>query len=93
MRDKGDRAVWVVAGCLFEVSFRAGTSVRWSYPKPASGATLLSEDIRGDRHHFRFRAEAPGALAGAVRLWFRCEPSGRPVEVEVLIAPEDLAGS
>jgi len=90
VHDEGDPSVWVVAGCLFEVSLPAGASVRWRYAHSASEVKFLSEEIRGDRHHFRFRAEAPGALAGSASLQFRCDPPGRPVEMQVLIAPESL---
>ena len=84
--------VWAVAGCLFEVSLpeRAGSSWHWADPPP--GVTLLGESVRGDRRHFRFRAEADSAAAGAVTLRFRGRTDVGAVvlrSVTVGVAPEE----
>lgn len=77
----------VVAGCLFEVSLpeREGMSWRWAESQPA--VTQLGESVRADRRHFRFRAEAPGAIS----LRFRTETEERGTStrmVAVSVAPE-----
>ena len=78
--------LWVVAGCLFEVSFPAeGEPWRWAGHEEAM-VTLLAEDRRGGDDHFRFRAEAPGE----VELTF-VRDFDTPVTVTVHIAPEHLA--
>ena len=77
--------LWVVAGCLFEVSFPAdGEPWRWS--GDIAAVTLLAEEGRGGDHHFRFRAEA----AGPVDLVFT-HGNDPPATVAVRIAPERLA--
>jgi hypothetical protein len=85
-------ALVAVAGCLFEVSLPERQGVSWSLAEPqAGGATLLSESVRGDRRHFRFRAEAEAAVAGGVSLRFRTESAERGISirvVEVPVAPE-----
>ena len=84
---EAEGVLWVVAGCLFEVSLPAASGP-WRWANPCPEVTLLSEDDRGavPRHHFRFRAEAPGEVelrfAGA---------APEPVPVAVRIAPERLA--
>ncbi len=83
--------LWAVAGCLFEVSLpeRAGASWHWADPPP--GVTLLGESVRGDQRHFRFRAEAESATAGAVNLRFRGRTDAGAVvlrSVTVGVAPE-----
>jgi len=80
-------AVWVVAGCLFEVSLPAGGGRRWRWAGPAEEVTFLADDVRGRRHHFRFRAEAAGADADAVVLAFHRD-DGDERSVHVRIAPE-----
>ena len=90
MLDGGDVAVWVVAGCLFEVSLPLDATPRWRLESPGPGVTLLAEAVRGDEHRFRFRSEAAAAAAGAVELRFRRGDLERSVVVRV--APEaDLA--
>ena len=75
--------LWVVAGCLFEVSFPTDGGP-WRWAESRAEVTLLAEDRRDGHHHFRFRAEQPGR----VELLF----SGpEPVTVTVHIAPERLA--
>ena len=72
--------LWVVAGCLFEVSLPDG-GWRWTNARPE--VTLLGEDGREGRSHLRFRAEAPGSVV------LRFERDGaRPRLVSVRIAPE-----
>ena len=90
MLDGGDVAVWVVAGCLFEVSLRRAGTPPWRLESPGPEVTLLAEAVRGDEHRFRFRSEAAAAAAGAVELRFRRGDLERSVVVRV--APEaDLA--
>jgi hypothetical protein len=77
----------VVAGCLFEVSLpeRHGMSWRWAEGQPE--VTQVGESVRGGRRHFRFRAEA----AGAVSLRFRAETEERGMStrmVAVSVSPE-----
>ena len=84
--------VWVVGGCLVVVSWpeRAGTS--WHLADPPPGVTLLSESVRGEERHFRFRAEADGARTGRVSLRFRALTEQRGMvlrSVDVRVAPED----
>jgi hypothetical protein len=85
-------ALVAVAGCLFEVSLPEGDGASWSLAEPQVGqATLLGESVRGDRRHFRFRAEAEAAVAGRVSLRFRTESAKRGMSirvVEVPVAPE-----
>ena len=93
--DSNEPALVVVAGCLFEVSLpeRAGSTWHWADPPP--GVSLLGESVRGDRRHFRFRAEAAAADAGSVSLRFRTETAKRGMSirvVEVLVAPEQAPG-
>ena len=62
--------VWVVEGCLFEVTLpAAGSTSPWRWiPRPE--VTLLDDGVRGGSHRFRFRAEAAGSAAGYVPLRF-----------------------
>lgn len=83
--------LWAVAGCLFEVSLleRPGGSPWEVSPQPE--VTLLAEAVRGDGHHFRFRAEAAAAVAGEVHLRFRSMTAEGAVlvrQVVVRVAPE-----
>lgn len=83
--------MWVVAGCLFEVSLpeQGGSAWRWANPGPE--VTLLAEEVRLGEHHFRFRAEAPGADAGQVELRFDDSGNTRAEEAVVVhIASEHL---
>ena len=84
--------LWVVAGCLFEISLPAAPSGRWRWTNRTSGVTLLAEELRHAQYHFRFRAEADGALAGVVPLRFRSDDGDESeVGVAVKIAPERLS--
>lgn len=89
-------ALLVVAGCLFEVSLPECDGVSWTLAEPGGEeATLLGETVRGDRRHFRFRAEAGAAVAGRVALRFRTESAQRGMSirmVEVPVAPEQAPG-
>ena len=69
--------LWVVAGCLFELSFEEPVS--WLGPDPA--VTLLADEERDGRWHLRFRAEQPGEAV------LRFREAGA---VTVHIAPERL---
>ncbi|HVL93138.1 MAG TPA: alpha/beta fold hydrolase [Acidimicrobiales bacterium] len=80
-------ATWVVAGCLFEVSL-PGSGWRWVGPSPA--VTLVGEDRRDGRHHFRFRAEAPGS---AVLVYTGGYGGGGERSLVVRIAPESTGGA
>ena len=62
--------MWVVAGCLFEVSLPSAGTAPWRFESPGPEVTLLAEAVREEEHRFRFRAEAAGAAAGAVELRF-----------------------
>ena len=93
MQGEAEPSVWVVAGCLFEVALPTAPGGRWCHLGPVPEVTLLSDDVRESRHHFRFRAEAAGTVAGSVSLQFRREPAGRRVQVQVLVAPEQVAGT
>ena len=90
MVDFGDAGgvLWVVAGCLFEVSFPTDGGGGWRWANPGRGVTLVAEEGRQGRYHFRFRAEAVGAEAGAFPLRF----TGRPTDGEVVVhvAPERI---
>jgi hypothetical protein len=68
--DSVEPEIWVVAGCLFEVSLPDGGACPWRWRNPSPDVTLLGEGIRGTARHFRFRAEASGAKAGTVQLRF-----------------------
>jgi hypothetical protein len=84
--DAADPLLWVVAGCLFEVSLPEGAGGPWRWPDPPAHITLLAEGVRDGRRHLRFRAEA----AGEVELRF--SRPGSELVVTVRIAPEvDLA--
>ena len=76
MLEAFEAPVWVVAGCLFEVSLRDRSE--WMNPGPE--VTLVGEGFRGSTRHLRFRAEAPGATAGDVELRF-----GRGGEVRCVV--------
>jgi hypothetical protein len=79
--------LWVVAGCLFEISLPGGA---WRWTNEGPEVTLLGHGVRGGREHLRFRAEAPGAKAGAVKLRFERDGAGAPSRsVAVRIAPEE----
>ncbi len=83
--------VWVVAGCLFEVSLPAHGDTRWRWANPGPEVALLAEEKRHEEHRFRFRAEAAGANAGQVELRF--EDGGTPGAEETVVvhvAPEHL---
>ena len=95
-RDAVEPVLWAVAGCLFEVSLpeRAGASWQWADPSP--GVTLVGDTVRGDQRHFRFRAEAEGAVLGEVSLRFRGQTTERAVllrSVVVHVAPEEDPGT
>lgn len=86
--------LWVVAGCLFEISLPAPESGRWRWTSPSPHVTLLAEGLRQSQQHFRFRAEAAGAVTGAVLLRFRSDDGGVTEHgVAVKIAPERLTSS
>jgi hypothetical protein len=72
--------VWVVAGCLFEVSLPSGN---WRGSGTHPEVTLLAEEHRETGHHFRFRAEVPGEVT------LRFEGDGTRTVI-VRIAPEHL---
>jgi hypothetical protein len=76
--------LWVVAGCLFEVSIPVSGGP-WQWNNPSAAVTLLAEEDRDGQRHFRFRAEAPGEVA----LWFG--GAGHTASQTVRIAPEKLA--
>ena len=83
--------VLAVAGCLFEVSLpeRQGATWAWSGHQPE--VTALGESVRGERRHFRFRAEPAAAGAGSVALRFRTVTEERGMTtrmVVVRVAPE-----
>lgn len=82
MVEAEEPAVWVVAGCLFEVSLAEPGDPPWEWHGREPRVTLLASALRGPHRHFRFRAEG----AGDVDLRF----GGRDVErtVAVRIAPE-----
>ena len=91
-QDPGEPVVIAVAGCLFEVSLPERDGMSWTpvAPEPEE-ATLVGESVRGNRRHFRFRAEARAAVAGKVSLRFRTESAERGMSmrvVEVQVAPE-----
>lgn len=85
--------VWVVAGCLFEVSLPVNGARQWRWSDDATGhVTLLAEHTEDDRRHFRFRAEAAGARAGTVELRFERDGSEKPIAVaRIRVAPERRA--
>ena len=78
--------LWVVAGCLFEVSLPPGPSGTWRWADPKPEVTLLAEEARDGSHHFRFRAEVPGEVT------LRFEGDGTHTVV-LHIAPEHLAST
>ena len=75
-------SVWVVAGCLFEISLPAVH--RFVHPSPE--VTLLSEHRQRGHHHFRIRAETPGVVT------VRFVGDAGECLVQVLVAPEHVAG-
>jgi hypothetical protein len=79
-----DPQLWVVAGCLFEIS--GSVAPHWEWVDVPSSVTLLGEDMRDGSRHFRFRAEAPGL----VLLRWR-DADGVEGSVGVRIAPENLS--
>ena len=78
--------VWVVAGCLFEVSLREGEPDPWSWGNPGPEVTLLAESVRDGERRFRFRSEPAAAAKGAVELRFTCGDDEQTAVVR--IAPE-----
>lgn|GEM_PF-199387 len=80
----GPALVWVVAGCLFEVSLPGGG---WRWANPGPEVTLLGDAPRDGSQHLRFRAEAAGAGAGVAELRFEGD-GGQARVVSVRIAPE-----
>jgi hypothetical protein len=93
--ESNEPALVAVAGCLFEVSLPERDGVSWTLAEPQEQATLLGEWVRGDRRHFRFRAEAGAAVAGRVSLRFRTESAERGRSIRVLavpVAPEQVPG-
>jgi hypothetical protein len=79
--------LWVVAGCLFEISLPAAEGGPWEWVPAGEGeVTLVAELGREDRQHFRFRAEAAGV--GVVTLQFRGEAGGRRRQAVVRVSPE-----
>jgi hypothetical protein len=89
----GEAMVWVVAGCLFEVSLPPTPAGGWRWTNGGPHVTLVGDDVRDGRQHLRFRAEAAGADLGVVELRFEGE-GGDPADctVSVRIAPETAAG-
>ena len=88
MPNAAEPSLWVVAGCLFEVSLPPHGGHRWRRPDPPSRVTLLAEGVRDGRRHLRFRAEA----AGQVELHFSTTGGDVDYLVVVGIVPEaDLA--
>ena len=85
--------VWVVAGCLFEVSLPAPESSRWRWASSTRQVTLLAEELRDSQQHFRFRAEAAGAVTGVVLLRFSSDNGVAEHGVAVKIAPERLTST
>lgn len=80
-------ALWAVAGCLFEVSVPVPAPGPWRWTaEPAAAVTLLSEHDLDTGHHFRFRAEVPGAVE------LRFDAGGVVDVVLVRVAPEDRLG-
>lgn len=80
--------MWVVAGCLFEISLPldgAGLAWRWTNVRPE--VTHLADHRRQEAQHLRFRAEAAGAAAGEVELDFRTQ-AGPVLSIVVRIASE-----
>ena len=94
-QDSGEPVVIAVAGCLFEVSLPERDGMSWTPVEPEpEEATLIGESVRGDRRHFRFRAEARAAVTGSVTLRFRTETAARGMSmrvVEVPVAPEEAS--
>lgn len=93
--DSNEPALVAVAGCLFEVALPERGGTTWALADPPAEVTLLGESVRGDRRHFRFRAEAGAAVAGKVALRFRTESARRGMSirvVEVPMAPETAPG-
>jgi hypothetical protein len=84
----GPAQLWVVAGCLFEVSLPEAAG-GWRCLPPAPAVTLVGVEPRDGRLHFRFRAESPSASPVEVRF----EGDGTTVGVPVRISPEQLAES
>lgn len=80
--------LWVVAGCLFEISFPVTGAGHWRWTDGGDQVTLLAETVRDGRQHLRFRAEAAGAEAGAVELRFVREGEDLPHVTSVRIASE-----
>ena len=78
--------LWVVAGCLFEISLPVEDGP-WSWANATPQVTLLAEEERHGRRHLRFRAEEPGE----VELRFEARAGRVTDPVTVRIAPERLA--
>ena len=79
--------LFAVAGCLFEVSMPERDGVSWALAEPQAEVTLIAESVRGDRRHFRFRAEAEAEVAGQVALRFRSETVERGTSLRVVVVP------
>lgn len=78
--------LWVVAGCLFELSLPEPGAPPWQWRGPDPQVTLVASARRGRNRHLRFRGED----AGEVDLRFVRGDVERTVTVR--IAPEaDLA--
>ena len=82
--------LWVVAGCLFEISLPPPASGRWQLADAGPSVTLVAEEMREGQHHFRFRAEAVD-VNDAVPLRFSWGYGAEAeVHAAVRIAPENM---
>jgi hypothetical protein len=79
--------VLAVAGCLFEVSFVEREGGQWTWVGDQPEVSPMGEAVRGDRRHFRFRAEAPAAAAGSVSLRFRSMTEARGMTMRMVVVP------
>ncbi len=79
--------VLAVAGCLFEVSFVEREGAPWIWVGDQPEVTPMGEAVRGGRRYFRFRAEAPAAVAGSVSLRFRSMTEARGMTVRMVVVP------
>jgi hypothetical protein len=85
-----EATLWVVAGCLFEVSLPVIGARPWRWTNAGREVSLLGEAVRHGRRHFRFRAESGGAEAGLVELRFRSDDGEHGLTVPVRVAPEQF---